>query len=157
MRGLCTPLVSCTVINGQWEDEEEEDEEIQEGKVETRPVCDLLVPSEPSTSPSLHPCLPLSLYLSLNLLLFFQWAVWQAASSNALSAMSLVNSHKLLYLSELPLNKKKKFPLSKWLKMIFNSGDSQGYGEFRQWANGNKVPHLHIFMILYSCNLCLCF
>lgn len=34
--------------------------------------------------------------------------------------------------------------------MIFNFGDSQGYAEFRQWANGNKVPRVHIF-ILATC------
>lgn len=35
MSALCTPLVSYTVINGQWEDEDEAQEA---GKVKTRPA-----------------------------------------------------------------------------------------------------------------------
>lgn len=39
--------------------------------------------------------------------------------------------------------------------MIFNFGDSQGYDEFRQRANG-KVPHVYIFIIFFPLNLYLC-
>lgn len=41
MRPVRTPPASCPVINGQREDEEVEDEEKEEGKAESRPVCDL--------------------------------------------------------------------------------------------------------------------
>lgn len=151
MRALCTHPVSCTVINGHWEDEEVEDEEQEEGKVETRPVwwpagCS---PSPLSTPPSLHLCIPLLTCCSFSSGLFDKLPVPMPSVQCPLSTP--IKS----YIYQRFLLTKKKLPLSKWLKMIFNFGDSQGYGEFRQWANGNKVPHLHIFIILFPFITCV--
>lgn len=91
-------------------------------------------------SPSVTLPLPRLCVRRPDLMLFFQWAVWHAASSSALSATSLVNSNKLSYLSALPPHRTHNPPWSSRLKLIFN---------FRRWTRVLFVANERTFTSAY--------